>query len=426
MIQAVKVQLEKQGWLCIHIDLSREKNYSFKDLIYNILQYSGQEATGNPDLKIPKKSGFLISQRIIKEYKHEKKILILADETDSLNEDSVKQFFEEVIPAVKDGLSIADKSIQLRTIFAGRYISQWEQLCSKTTLKPMSLTPFDFSAVYQTVGQFASENKLELRPEYKQQFASHLMYFTGGYPGCMAEILGNDMGLPVEEIVSKEIEYYKTIVKPVIDEIKVHIPDSLKEAFNIFSVVRRCNTTLLQQFIDKGMIEWSGSVHDLEDALTRTYLVNREDGFIKDDITRRLLAIHMRQKNQSDFIRICKKTISIYESWLKSPMAVRPAIAAIELFFQKLQYYYFFFNKEVVVEKRRQQAVNDLNDILEKLAFERDSYTIISVFKDAFTNDWELRFTINYLLRDDIYDNDHPYNELLSEINEFHKKLRSG
>jgi hypothetical protein len=169
--------------------------------------------------------------------------------------------------------------------------------------------------------------------------------------------------------------------------------------------------------MDKGMIKWPESEHDLADALTQTHLVTRESGFLQDDLTRRLLAIRLRQTAKQRFLNTCEEAIAFYEQYLPDLKAIRPDIIAVELLFQKLQY----FCNQGSCDK--EQVFESLTKILEQLVSERDASGITQVFVDLLEKDWEFRFNFNYLLRDGIYDHDYPYNELLQQINTFQQSL---
>ncbi len=122
----------------------------------------------------------------------------------------------------------------------------------------------------------------------------------------MAEILeifpfGQDA---TKYLRDKEDEHYQKTVKPVIDGIKDHIsPDLKRQDILNLSVVRRFNSRLLRELMDSDLIEWSKNEYELEDQLLRTYLVTRKSGFLEDDITRRLLSIHLRKTEPELFLK---------------------------------------------------------------------------------------------------------------------------
>ena len=89
--------------------------------------------------------------------------------------------------------------------------------------------------------------------------------------------------------------------------------------------------------------------------------------------------------------------------------------------FQQLQY--LFYTQQSI---DKEQLFEHLTDILETLISERDSRTVVDGFIECLDNDWEFRFTFNYLLREDIYNNEYPFNELMEKVINFRKGLQGG
>jgi hypothetical protein len=357
----------------------------------------------------PKKAGYEVGQCILGLPNKTQNVLISIDETESLNEDLVKQLLNEFVLAIQGVLS--ENGYSFRLILAGRYIYKWKQLDISIPLEPISLSPFDFHAVYQTVERFASRNNFRLLTNHKEEFASHLMYFTGGHPRCMATILSEDLGIPIKEIVSNEAAYYTSIVSPVIDEIKTHLPHELKGIFETLSVVRRFNARLLKWFIEKKLLEWpKDTEYELENLLLQTYLVSKKSGFLKDDIIRRLLAIHLRKTNMERFIKICEESIAFYTARLKDLQAFRPDIIVVELLFQKVQY---FFHQDP--EHVKEQIFKAVDDILTLLVPDRDFQAVLDGLVECLRGDWEFRFMFNYLLSSRIY-SEKPFHDLIKKI----------
>jgi hypothetical protein len=85
------------------------------------------------------------------------------------------------------------------------------------------------------------------------------------------------------------------------------------------------------------LITTDGDEHRLEDKLTQTFLVTRKEGFLQDDITRRLLAIRLRHEKPDRFANISKVARETYAELLSNPKTVRPEMIAIELLYQELQ-----------------------------------------------------------------------------------------
>ncbi|MCP4350180.1 MAG: ATP-binding protein [Desulfobacterales bacterium] len=416
LVQAVTALLQRQNWFCIHIDLWREKQYSIKELTYKMLREIGEEAAEVPEQAEPEKYGLEVCRAILNNLGSRRNVLILIDEAEALNDDLVKQLLEQFIPSVNNVLNNSAVPVQLRIILAGRYISNWKKSVSKIPLSLMSLPLFDFSAVYETVEKF-SKSRLDMSPNYKQEFASHLMYFTGGHPGCMTEILKLDFGISDEEVVLKNESYFKTIIEPVITEIRKHIPDDLKSIFDTLSVVRRFNSRFLKLLTDNNMIRWAKDEYKLEQQLLETYLADKDKGFLKDDITRRLLAIRLSKTDLGHFTEVCNKSMLFYEERLKDLSASRPDIIAAELLFQKLQYVCH------IKSGGKEEFFNSLTEVLKTLISGRESREVTEALTEQLNKDWEFRFTFNYLLKKDSYNHDYPFDELMDKIESFRQDV---
>ncbi|MCP4107088.1 MAG: ATP-binding protein [Desulfobacteraceae bacterium] len=420
LVHEIANQLEKQNWLCIHTELWRQKRYTIKELTFSILQQIDEEHENDSDFSSTEEYGEEVGKAILKKINRtqQKNIIILIDEIEGVREDDTEKFLNNFIPTVIEVLKTSGDSIQFRLILSGRHIFHWKSLSfDRIILEPTVLNLFDFLSAYQMVEHFSTKSNLDSSFTYKQQFAAHLMYFTGGHPGCIAKILSRDLGTLSKRLVSNEEKYFETIVKPVIEEIKEHIPDDLEKIFDTLSVIRRFSPQFLRVFIDKGLIEWPGSEYDLEDRLLKTYLVRKENGFLKNDITRHLLCIHLRKNDLSRFIEICDGTVAFYNSKLEDFKCHRPENIAVELLFQKMQYFYYKKQSD------KEQFIESIPQILDKLALGRDSRSVMESFTELLNRDWEFRFTFNYLLGEEIYD-EYPFKELMENISGFIHELQ--
>ncbi len=109
--------------------------------------------------------------------------------------------------------------------------------------------------------------------------------------------------------------------------------------------------------------------------------------------------------------------MSFYESRLNDSTSHRPDIITVELLFLKLQYVY---HKQ---HDGEEQFFECLPEILALYVSGRDMLAAMEGLKELLNNDWEFRFTFNYLLRKDIYDDQYPFNELMAKITNFMKKV---
>ncbi len=413
LVHEIANQLEKQNWLCIHTELWRQKRYSIKELTFSILQQIVEEQEKDSDFSSTEEYGEEVGKAILKKINktHQKNIIILIDEIEGVKEDDAEKFLNNFIPTVIEVLKTSGDSIQFRLILSGRHIFHWS--FDRIILQPIALNLFDFLYSYQMVEHFLTKSNLNSSFSYKQQFAAHLMYFTGGHPGCIAKILSKDLGTLSNRLVSNEEKYFETIIKPVIEEIKEHIPGDLEKIFDTLSVVRRFNPRLLRQVIDLKLVQWTTNEYDLKGKLLQTYLVSSKNGFLQDDITRRLLAIHLRKTNLNHFFSVCEESISFYKARLKDPETYRPDIIAVELLFQKLQHIHYKQHGS------KAQFFQNLDEVINTLLSGRDSQSVLEGFIEILDEDWEFRFTFNYFFREDVYDNEYPFNELMQKVTNF-------
>jgi len=414
LLKDIRYKMQRQQWLCVSITISNETR-SVNDIAKEILISVRKNKYGDFDFKTSEEAGLEVGSYILQEVLSEdrKKLLIQIDDAENLEENTVKELLNQFIPAIADTLHHVDAT--LKVMFAGRYISNWQQLSYEIRFKPILLTPFYFDAVYQAVANFDfSSKKAGINTEYQKVFSARLMYFTGGHIRAMSQILTKYYRLPMKVIINKEEEFYE-IVKPVIDDIKNYIQPDLKDIIETLSVVRRFDIHLLQNFIQNKLIEWSQSELKLEDLLIQTYLLYREDSFLlQGDISRRLLAIDLRKKDFNRFVKICEKAISFYEDSLNDPKSQRTDIIAVELLFQKFQYICYKKNGN------KEDFFEVLPDIFNIPVSERDSISVMENFMRLLERDWEFRFTFNYLFCErGNYDNNRPFNELFKKISKY-------
>jgi hypothetical protein len=417
LLQAVRALLQSDGWFCVACTLESDKIASLEDVVNVILHELGGAAEIDPNsCRSPKEYGYLIAEFFVKHLYRLKAdgALLLLDQVEALEEETASQFLNEVIPGLNRGLRSAGYLDQLKVVLSGCYVSDWERL-SKIPLSLMPVTPFNFRVVQKTVQRFMSNEKRPFPIKSIQEIAAHIMYLTGGHPGCMVQLLKRfSAGWPAREFfIGKEAEHYEQVVAPVIRDVRQHIPVSLHDVFDTLSVVRYFNSRFLRHLIDRGLVRWSKSEYELEDKLTRTHLVTRTHGFLHDAITQRLLSIRLRKLDLDYFLMVNKEAIDFYESSLRDSGVNRPDMLAIELLFQKLQFIHYRGLGG------KQEVLDAVPMVLEILTTGRDNREMIRSCEDLLKDDWEFRFLFNYLLQDNGYDHESPYVELVESVTSF-------
>jgi hypothetical protein len=437
LLKEIATRYQKQGWLCIYVEMPRRKTFSLEDVVTAIAEVGKchiadvqQFATAG---EWARKMGYQVAGCLLehlKEIQRLKKVraegvILLLDSVELIGDSAARLLLSELVPGIHEGLQSAGIQSPFRAIFAGRHISgRWAGL-APLILSSTVLTPFDFSVVRHTVKDFVAEAGVSLPAENVARIASHLMHLTGGHPGCMATILSEfQFGWPADTyLLERETQHFQKVVLPVVDEIRrVHLRDEL----GTLSVCRRFIPRLLRGLIERGLIQHDDE-YRLADELAATYLVTRKHGFLQDDITRRLLAMWLRHEKTNHFIKICQAAREIYADHLSNPTTARPEIVAIELLYQDLQlgYYQQASNTRQKRAELGEKFFAALDDHLRTLIAERNAREMMDNLIDALENDWEFQFVINYFLREDAY-NEQPYQKLKQHVDDLRQALRRG
>jgi hypothetical protein len=416
LLKAIEQEHFRDGWLSIYVkapqDVSNAADLAEEvarqaDYLKGVSHFSDARSMG---LVL----GGVLSERV--ESLEASGLILLMDSIERLPEDEVDVFANHFLAGIRSAL----KKDSWRVRIAGRYIgSSWKRWAEEPEFNVRTLAPFSFKYVKQTVCALLPSQ------EDPSLYAAHLMHVTGGHPGCMARIIeSTDVTQSIKSFFeTREVEH-REIVLSVAHEIRDSISETLQDTFDVLSVFRRYNYRLLNQIIEAGLVKHKGGAHGLETALTATYLVKRERGFIQDEIVRRLLARRLRWQEPERFRGLCEKARRIYRQDLKN-VSSRPEFIALEGLFQELRCGYY--GSEQTLAARR--SLRDdflapdgiLCQYLEMLEAKPNAPDAIADFKSLFENrdtDWEFRFVVNFFLRGEDYNNE-PYEKTVAQIRDF-------
>jgi hypothetical protein len=336
----------------------------------------------------------------------------------------MKDLLEGFIPGVQDNLRtlefFATKHNRFRVILAGRSLAGRKEIASAPLpMKVLKLTPFDYKVVRDTARDYLpgyTENSV-------MQIAAHVMYLTGGHPGCMAHALEicKKTGFSPDYFLRFCAEDVLDAVWREVDNVRNDILLKLRKILDKLCVFHYLDYAILRRLIsgDSPVIQGYDSEYDLADELTGTYLLDWENRLLRDDITRRLLAMRLRQEVGAEgFSSCCQQAQTICADYLQEPTTQMPEMWAIEYLFQSLQQYTDLI-RDVAKRSRICQSFSDeMRKALELLTDGRNARVEQNALKQALDKDWEFRFTVNYYLRKDRY-SDEPYEKLQGEIDSF-------
>jgi hypothetical protein len=341
----------------------------------------------------------------------------------------VKELLEQFIPEIQESLHLLEffreNHNRFRVVLAGRYLATSEEVKiaqTKIRMKHLPLAPFNHKVICNSLkeqlGNYAEDSI--------QQLAAHLLYLTGGHPNCIAQILElykQSRVTPDRFIKSFRSTIWKEIIRRVVEEIYEEIPESfgaLRNLLSRLSIIRYLDYDILAYILKGNKISDIENQYDLADNLSATYLFSWEERLLKDDITRRLLAIRLRQEKPERFVSLCKEARDMCVMRLRDPKVQRPEVWMIEYLFQSLQQY------ARMVQDRNQRRIiyntfvqEDIPTALQMFLRDRDIASEArqrerSILLQAIERDWEFRFTVNYYLRDIQY-NDELCNRLFQE-----------
>ncbi|CAK8714208.1 hypothetical protein GCAAIG_03555 [Candidatus Electronema halotolerans] len=404
LLRAIEHEHAKAGWCCIHI-----KKLSVMDLIYSLAECIDDQK------ELVKFIENVVSEDFSDRFKLNHRIIFIIDNIEKFPIEEIDSFLNKSLPTMQRVLP------NFRVRMAGRYIGGiWDGKAREIPLLVRPLSPFQFRHVRATVQPYFSEkNETAL-----DLFAAQIMHITGGHPRLMAQIINQDI-FKSDPIAVFQKCHEEQILESA-REIRKSIPDKLKNIFDVLSVFRRYNHRILKEIIKFNLIEWQDDVNELEDALTSTYLVKRKNGFIQDEIVRRLLAIRLRLEENECFLDLCWCARDIYQADLQNSIS-RPEIIAIEGMYQELQlgcsdnpanreklYCHFFADDGI------------LRNYLELLIKYPDGVDNIINLKSRLEDEkreWEFRFMVNFCLRGEQF-NEEPYEQLCKQIEKFYKEPR--
>jgi hypothetical protein len=320
----------------------------------------------------------------------------------------------------------ADRHNRFRVILAGRYLAGRREIeNSPLRINVRQLSPFDYNVIWNSTRGYLADHAIE----NINHIAAHLLYLTGGHPGCIAQILKKyrQESLPLKHFVKRfDKDVWDDIVHVVVKDIHLGIPKTPRELGAILdrlSIFRYLDPFILRRMIEEGEIQHSDE-YVLADELTSTYLLNRKGRLLRDDITRRLLAIRLWREEAKKFAAHCQQARNMCAEHLDVPDLYEPELWIIEFLFQSLQQYASTIQDPKQRQRIRQEFLEqDVPEILQRFVEARKlSPRNIPWEQDALgqklAQDWEFRFTVNYYLRQDQYDEE-PYNELRQKINDF-------
>jgi hypothetical protein len=383
--------------------------------------------------------GEIISYYSNNSSKH-KGLILLIDIDKTTSETILSEIINEFIPDIYKNLyqttNFKGGRIQFRIVLAGRNLAASKEIKFAEHLRfvEIPLSPFTYKVIKTTVDKYL----IDYDPTERHKLAAHILFITGGHPGCMAKILElfkkrSDL---VDEFFVNCKEDIKRIILLEIVTIKADIPkgsnvfSNMLEALMAFRYVGFFALDAIRLMYDK-----EGEFKDnlsLEAKLQESYLFTRDQYVLHDDVVRRLIMASLRASDQETYVNYSKHAREICEKYLRGHEEIKsPPIWVIEYLFQWLQENSINnIDNEVTREKLRFEFFEKILPYSLELFLSRhpklskeqcidDKLALLSELRSE--RHWEFEFAVNYFFRIDAYANTH-YQELLKRIEELMTK----
>lgn len=351
-------------------------------------------------------------------------VVLLVDNLDALPENEIHLFLGHYLPAMEQHLSLIEPFSLggcFRVIVSLRYLTSTNNYIMRYLPAKVSLKPFAFYYVKQTVTSVLSRPPRLHVEAHIEQFTADIMHTTAGHPECIIKVLDlyrEKKGLPPVFMREHSTQIWSGIVQPKIMDIRSGIPEHLHPIFSTLSIFREFNVAILENLIKDGDIAWSKSKHQLADELTGTFLYERNGRVLRDSITRRLFVLERRRLLEGQaFSLACQKAYDLYFSMLNQ----HSDAWAVECFYQFLQKSI----QEIDDPYKRRKLEDELYariipEVLDAyLKGSDDRKADLTALRQKIYDDWELRFTLNYFLRDDNHFDEQPYRKFIKTADQW-------
>ncbi len=432
LLKELRRRFGEQNWISVYVSV--QKHRSLPDVAQALAAQLGISLTLDPDARrLGLNLGRAIVQHqgdyFVQEGVDSRRGVILFIDVDKRPWTSllptIDALLVDFIPGVEyslRGLDFFKRSHNpFRVVFAGRYLAGKTPSTSPLPLTILKLTPFNYEVVRNSARAYLSDQR------GVGQLAAHLMHYTAGHPGCMARVLElyQERGYPPDEFFRYSAEeIWESIVWQEADAVHNDIRRELRRIFDDLSIFRCLDYAVLQRLLDEAVFPEHESEFDLADELTGTYLMDWKGRLLRDDITRRLLAMRLLQEiGPRSFAVHCQRAQAICVERLQDSSAQMPEMWTIEFLFQSLQQH-----AEDIKDRQKRMEIRQaflgqaLLQALQLLVDGRKAREERYALKRALEADWEFQFTVNYFLREDEY-NDEPHEELSQRIDDFFRSI---
>lgn len=344
-------------------------------------------------------------------------------------QESIKEMFHRFIPSFRKEL-VKEKNTHTRVIVAGRALFQYIPQLKHSYYEPLPLSEFDGQAIHETI-----EKTYDSLQESKERLIPYLLQYTGGHPEAIARTLElfdqHASRFSPEEFFQTYLdEILMDIIRPISENIRADIEPRIRPVFEALCIFRHIDYELIQILRTSNLEQPGRSIFQplgnrFEDTVTilntlyETFLVNRRDGFLQDNIVRRLLALHiLYEKGKEEFAKLCEQAQEISLQLMKERPKKEAVYWMSESLFQFLQKHL----GELLTETSRLEITSTFFNTIVPNAWNmlienRDDKTYMFMLLKHLLNDekHDLCFNLDFYLHSE--NDERPCERLLRVIN---------
>ncbi|MBN2006244.1 MAG: hypothetical protein JXA21_23010 [Anaerolineae bacterium] len=433
LLKKLEEEFRRRKWYCAYVSL--EICSTFPEIVQHLRQALQVQFKIHAE---PHRTGLELGSAITAQQNNKTGLVLLFDvdhiPTSKLHS-TLTELLDRFVPGVWEALYADSQFFQdspdnFRVVIAGRYLApKIDDLNLPYEFQKTHLTPFNYHAVRDVSANYLKDRLLTGE---RDEFAAHLLFYSGGHPRCIARmlLLFKDCQLSATEFFVRRREDIERIAyEEANDRVRSSIDKKWRRTFDALCLYRRFDSELVEQLMGRGVI-WHGLGKDAYNViinLLQLCLVDRriDSGYrhLSDDITRRLLMLRLRYDTApGEFSDLCTQAKHFCINRLNTPGELRH-IWTIEALFSYLQANVANINDLSDRQALRQRFFADeLPVILNLLSKNQDARSECASLKRLLADDWEFHFTVNYYLRDTVYTNE-MYKELLQHIEKFPRAM---
>lgn len=434
LLGRLKHVFNNKGWLAASFTMDQDT--TIEDLAAGLLKSIDNEAeisfnNKNTEDMADEFSGIL--KRFWEEHQPGKGIVLLIDtNTIPTNVKVFNYLINTWLPGVItnfQGLTFfATELSRFRIILAGRFfdnsiVMQLQALDGSYSI--YQLTPFSDSVIAKSVSTYLPD----IQSDWRVELWSNLFFYSGGHPGILNTLLKyySDQNKPLpRKFFDKNTQLIEKVVLEELNAILNDIPADAKNLLISLSPFRYLSYEVIEEIVSdyNEMLYGQNDVNLIVDNLTQRYLLTWDEQtghLLKDAISRRIMTLYLRltnKQNDLDYSRRCSIAKSIYLNRLSdlSGNNVPSTRWAIEVLFQSLHESSHLIGKVSNRQDLRKRfwgesddgnvppSLNSiLHECLEKLVDGREKRMQIAALQRVASADWEFIFTLNYFLRDEVF-----------------------